>query len=290
MSEGLGQLRRAAASEVPPQRHWHLRAVFEIEKERIERWLRSAAVQNLGAEGSTSETALDTGKTLPDTLKGYMGIEQRERRDPTVKARAESQELEKSTPTRTWLRSLGVLKWLFMLAEISLFVLQWLVGVSSPIVIIHGLVLSFAAFLVGWGLGMIGLDPELGGGRKNPRIWAAIAGGVVGILGVVALRSSSGGEGVWVVVVFTLVLALLIVLFEALHVHGKTVYADNQRQMFQAQQWVAKDQHTRDYESGLWWKSYERFVDEIAQDRDKLRPMRPGDWPPQSREKHNDSA
>ncbi len=274
MSDGLGQLQRASASEVPQARHWHLRAVFEIETQRIDGWLRAAAIQNLGPERSTSESALEVGRSLPETIRASLGIDQKENRDPLVKVRAENGALEKASPSRTWLRSFWLLKWLFLSAEIGLFVLQWLLGVSSGVVILHGLVLAFAAFLFGWGAGMIGVDPQLGGGVRNPRVWAAIVGGGIGVFGIALLRSSSGGEGVWVVILFTLLLATLIIVFEAFHVHGTAVYEDNLRQMFQGQQWVAKDQHTRDWESGLWWKTYERFVSEIAHGRDKPRSLR----------------
>ena len=272
MSDALDQLQRVAADEVPPARHWHLRAVFEMEKERIEDWLRANVIQNLSPRNSTVKSALQAGEALPESIEGSMGLEHQEIRHADLKKKAENRVLEKNSPGRGWLRSLGVLKWLFMLAEFSLFVVQWLMGISNAAVILLGAVLAFAAFLVGWGLGMIGLDPQQGGGTKNPRIWAAILGGSVGVLGVAVLRSSGGGEGVWVVVGFTLVLALLIVLFEALHVHGKATYEENRRQFFQVQQWLAKDQHVRDFESGLWWKTYERFVTEVAQERDLIPP------------------
>lgn len=271
---------RVLRREIPTDSRWVSSAVYTIEEARITEWLQDSADHALSYQRANDpkekvlRLALSESTKLTGRLHGvFASKEVQVEPNRSVIVAGRQGDLERQAGSRSLLFAFNVLRWVAFFAELAIFVAMMIVEALSPIVLIQGFLLAASAFILGYGVGMIAIQwdqEEKRGYRVN--VLLAILG-LVGVVVVVALRfvaATSGTEAIFVVVI-TGVLALLIAVFEAVHLIRTDKYEASVRNMYMFQQWQATLQHRQAYGDGLWAKIYQDRVQQLVGDVEDIK-------------------
>src|SRR5205814_61998 len=101
--------------------------------------------------------------------------------------------------------------------EIAVFVWMVVMGFSTAIVIVVGVLLAGAGLLAGDGVGRIFVRHEREHDWSDPRGWLELTIGTLGIAAISYIRTIGEEEGVIAIVAITAFLATLIATFHAMH-------------------------------------------------------------------------
>lgn len=262
------RLVRARKDEIPEQQHWDIDAVGEIERARIIEWIKEEARKNLRQPNASRDSALQAASVVNEEVAGFFaGLEEHQIVDPDLVTRAANGELRQAAPSLGWVRTSNFFRWLLMVAEVAVFAGLWLFGGNHPAVIIPGLLLAVGGWSLGWGVGQkLQLTSSDEARRQQPRLleFAAIGAGIAAIGGVTYMRAKLGGEEAMNLAIVTLVLALLISLFEAAYEYSSDKYERLRDEMYRAQASMATKRHRSDAETEFWASRYKDEVNRVV--------------------------
>ncbi len=262
-------LKRVRKEEVPRDRKWHLPGVYEIEHQRIETWLRRKAREALAGAGTTVENALDAAVAYSMAVRAIFAIAD-ENRDGFLLERARLGRLEEEAPSDVLRVLLTCMIVVAMGLETAVFVAIYLLDPGNLLVIASGVILAVGSWLSGHGAGnLLGFRDEEGrlvrsGGLLN---WLTFFGGAAIVLGIGVLRAG-GEEGAVFVVGFTTILALAIILLEAMRVTLSSKYKNRVSQMFLCQAWYSTERHLENAKNDLWKSIYVTEVRRLKREAD----------------------
>lgn len=247
---------RVAQSDVPKNKRWQMTGVWEMELDRVTRWLRQIANSNYGRLANADD-AIEAGKGLPEQIVALFGA-QGSAVDPRVLEAASLGTFERSAPSATLLTALSVLTWIAFSSEILLFLFMVILGFANPAVIVIGVLLAVSGYAIGSGVGNLMIASESGHGLKSFRGWTATLLGLLAAVGLSWLRARGVEDEDWAVAIgVPLILVLMIALFEALESTLQHKYKNLWDQMFIAQVWFSTEQHQERYKEGLWTSIYD---------------------------------
>ena len=266
--EDLGRVRR---DEVPQDRRWHLPAVYEIEHRRIESWLRRKAREVLAGTRTTLTQALAAAATYSMSVKPIFAVTD-QNRDPLLLEKARLGQLEREAPSDAIRYLVTIMTVAAMSLETSIFVAIYFLDPGNFLIIASGVLLAFGGWLSGHGAGnLTGFKDEEGRVIRGYGVlnWGALVGGAIIIIGVGLLRAGGEEEGAAFVVTFTTIVALAIILLEAMRGTLADKYHDRVAKMFLCQVWYATERHLENDRDHLWLHIYETEVRRLKQEETK---------------------
>lgn len=252
-------LKRVTRDEVPLARRWQIGAVWDLEVSLVKRWLDQRAADNLGKTGATSESALSDGANLSREINLTFGA-QGAARDHRLISAAANGIIERDAPARGAVIATDLAKWLLFLSEISIFIWMVVMGFSTAIVIVVGVLLAGSGLLAGDGAGRILVRREREHDWADLRGWIELIIGTAGVAAISYIRTIGEEEGVFTIVAITAFLATLIATFHAMHMVLAEKYREQHQKMFSAQGWFSTDEHLRAYQGNFWQDYYESQV------------------------------
>ncbi len=241
-------LKRISAADIPPAKRWDIGAAWDTELDRVTAWLRSRAGSNYSKFRSFQE-AQSAGLALPAEIDAIFGNEVIV--DPEVLLAANRGDFGRDAPPRALIITLNLFKWMLMSAEAGVFFLQWLFGLGNILLILVGLLLAAGAYFVGHGFGDL-----LCGNKEARRSLLSIGAGTTIVSLLIAWRAFAAGSQWQGAVVLPLVLALAVIVSEALYLYYSTRWKALNNEMFRAQIWVSVDRFRKASKEGLWEKIY----------------------------------
>ena len=262
----------ADESEINSHKHFESRAVFEIEYDRMMKWLRVQANECFNAR---PELALAQGSSVVDRGLGAFGVPDQ----PGSIRRALLTDLQEGdignhAPPIGASRTLAAVGWIFLLFELSLIAQQVVSDGLSPFALIPGAVASGGAWLAGRYLGLLmtyslrnSLPDEWGlfqPKADRAQCVALFFFGQAMLYGMTMFRFLDAEtwellEG-WVPT-FTMLIGLCeisVVLFALSHYNAQR-YDFVRRKSFTAQQWLARIYHADKRDTYIKW--YENAVE-----------------------------
>lgn len=239
-------------NEVPAAKHFVLHAIFDEEHKRVVRWLEAEANEAVRRPDASDDTANAHGRVLLERIRnsyGNLNIDV----NRELLARAMDGTLKQHVPNRSLVLTYNGLKWIALTGEILVGLGIWFMGEGTPVLILVATMLALAGWLAGNGVGGLlsrrlgaHLPPSLGTPPTLPP-YSDIIKVVVGfgtIIGLSYLRAvGEEGEGAITVIGFTVLLALLVAMFEALHGFTSNKYEFLRGQMAVAQRVYAINKH-----------------------------------------------
>jgi hypothetical protein len=243
-----------AEAEIPATKHFDLQAVFDEEQTRLNRWLEAQASEVVRSPNPTTARASEDGEIFVQQIHDrFAPSNDNYNRELLIYASDGS--LLRHAPNRSAVFAYQLLKWIALLAEMALGLGVWLVADGTPVLILVAGMLAGAGWLAGKGVGSLferrlaaTLPRELGH-PQAPSLWSGAAMATIGygvVLGLSYLRAMGDDrEGMIYVIGFTVLLALLISIFEALHSFISYKYEFLRRQMGLAQRWYANQHHAK---------------------------------------------
>jgi hypothetical protein len=157
-----------------------------------------------------------------------------------------------------------ILKWLAFSAELVLFIAFWLMDFGSAVLIVIGGLLALSGYLMGYGLGVLLVEHDEQRSVLNFRGWLSFGVGLAGTILLSWVRASGDLEFSAVAIVFPLVLASLISMFEAIERWSIARYSRLRNEMFRAQAWYSGKQHRMRAKDNLWSDIYSTEVKTLA--------------------------
>jgi cytochrome c biogenesis protein CcdA len=268
-------LRRATPDEVPKEKLWSLDGVWEIEHNLIERYLHSAASDNVGHRAAQFQrpherlqAALKDGEGLTNRIRNFFPVDVSQ--SGALMREAQVGDLRRYAPSSTNVGFLLALTWLTISIEVAIFLLMWVLGFGGNLLtVLVGILLAVFGYLSGEGLGRI-LTRRKNEQRVLP--WIYLISGLVGIIGLTSIRAlaarqaASEGEdisGLIAVVVTTFLLALAVAVFHAAHMERSERRKRLVDDMFMCQQWHSKQNIIRACDNDHWREVYEHEVQRI---------------------------
>jgi hypothetical protein len=185
----MAELQRVTRDEVPKEKRWQQDAVWELEFDRIKRWIAEEANSSVGRPETTLDSALQAGASIPDEIRARFGT-MGEAVDPTLMKQVALGALEQNSPSPSLISTFGFLRWVAMLCETLIFFWLWLMGFGNEVLIIMGVMLAGSGFLLGLGFGRLVVAHEFGSLSKELKGWASAIVGSVGIIDI-----SNAGNG-----------------------------------------------------------------------------------------------
>jgi hypothetical protein len=243
-----------AETEVPSAKHFDIQAIFDEEQTRLTRWLDAQASEAVRSPNPTRERASMDAETFIDQIHDrFADTDENLNRELLIFASDGS--LARHVPNRSVVTAYRVLKWISLLAELALGVGVFLVADGTPVLILVAGMLAGAGWLAGKGVGTLferrlatTLPREIGH-PQPPSLWGGLAMTMIGyavVLGLSYLRAMGDDrDGMVYVIGFTVLLALLISIFEALHSFTDCKYEFLRAQMALAQRWYANQRHAK---------------------------------------------
>ncbi len=265
----MGELDRVSMATIDKDKEsrWNLQAVWAKEKDDINKFIERQANLNMGRlrdKAKAKEFAGDVWTKIQQAFPFDDAI------DPELLQLAKDGRLRAAAGSSTMITLFGIFRFFAMGLEVAVFAFMWIFGESSPVVIVQGVLLALSAYSLGWGLGEFFISL----GRKDPhdvhpawRTAAALIFGVVGVGVIIAVRVRyQEEEGAFAVVAISLILALVIALFEALYRSMSHNYDRWRHDEFRAQVMFSNEQHNSNEHTGgaTWKKVYEDRVELIA--------------------------
>lgn len=239
-------------TEVPDAKHFLLEAVFDAEHERLIAWLEGAASASSREPQPTKDGLASQGKTCIDTISQRYGDRNRAM-DKELVICAGDGSLQRYVPPVGMIRAYRIIFWLAFSLEIAIGLVLWLQADGAPGLAIMALLLSCGGVLMGRGVAGL-FERHMGAGWPQilrppapPSLSVNVAMTVAGalIIGVVSYLRAFGedAEGMMHVVALTVLLAFLIMAFEALHTFNKHKYEFLRDRMATAQRFYAIHRH-----------------------------------------------
>ena len=260
---------KADSRDVEVERRWSVSSLWDVEKQRLDKWIRDEVADRLAAVHGDAEAAKKAVNAVVENIRlGFVSDESN--RDPRLVIAASSGQIEKDAGSRNLLLGVRLFLFLSMLCEIGFFVVLFFLHLGNMFLILQGILLAAGAFMVGSGLfEMLRLKEDDFSDRRGIRrrsLWGILlsVGGAATICFVLWLRVGDG-EDVGAILAFTLALALSIIVLTCYHKYLGFKYDAAQRRMLLAQRWISSDQHKKACDGGYWREEYLIAVDQMAQ-------------------------
>src|ERR1700730_1634533 len=187
-----GELERASERDIPADKRWEIAALWEVELQRVVRWLEDKASLNFGRTQDVQQ-ALDSGRDLAALVFAFFD-QQGEAQDARIRDQASLGALRKQAPSGKLIAVGGVLRWIAMLSEVLLFLFMALRGFGSYVLVVFGVLLALSGYLMGNGLGNLIVNVERGEGLANLKGWLAVLIGAIGAGGISYVRAAGVEE------------------------------------------------------------------------------------------------
>jgi hypothetical protein len=246
-------------NEIPASMRWNLNAVFDLEVIRIKRWLAARADLILGKRGASLSKAKIAGDVLSQEIMMQFGSRD-EQRSQVLLRKASAGELERSAPTPGKIAAFTFLKWIAALAEVAVFVVTALLGLTNHFVIIVGVLLGLVGWLAGYGAARLSIR-----GRSDIQGWITVLFGVIGIFSLAIVRAG-GPANAPAVIVITVILAFAVAFFAWLELIHRDMFERAQSDMYRCQRWHASDLHAHYCEEGFWQRYYSSVLASIEKE------------------------
>jgi hypothetical protein len=257
-----GELERASERDIPADKRWEIAALWEVELQRVVRWLEDKASLNFGRTQDVQQ-ALDSGRDLAALVFAFFD-QQGEAQDARIRDQASLGALRKQAPSGKLIAVVGVLRWIAMLSEVLLFLFMALRGFGSYVLVVFGVLLALSGYLLGNGLGNLIINVERGEGLASLKGWLSVLIGAIGAGGISYVRAAGVEEAQAAAILVPVIVALTISLLEAMHLTLSFKSDLMLGEMFRAQRWFATDQHRKNYREELWQRTYEGAVRKFA--------------------------
>lgn len=269
---------RSRFAELSVEDHFTFGAVHERETAELNAWLKEEANLALGKPNPTRESAYAHGENLVSEIRQVFGREDPARNVELIN-RASDGRLEAHVPSSGAILAYLALFLIAFIAETAIGFVQYTMGDSSGVVIVIAVALAIGGAIAGAGLATVleranPLPRELSGDSgtmlsASTSIGLAVAGLV--IIAVAAWVRTGGDEnGADLIVAFTVAVALMIAVCEALWIHKNKRRQFLRQQMFRAQVWFATDEHRKNSDRNVFLNNYRRAVDAIWDSRPSL--------------------
>jgi hypothetical protein len=249
--------RRMTPSEISRESRWELSAIFNREKDRLNRWIEDEAVERLARDGRNAREAVDA--VVQNVKLAFVDADTH--RDARIIVNASVGELEREAGSLTWLRTVTVFLLLTLTCEVGFFVVMFFMGLGNLFVVLQGILLAAGSFAVGSGLhGLLASreDRVLGfdrlRGKKSTGLILLLGGAIM--IGLVTWLRWSDDPDALAILAFTLALAAAVIVLTAYHKRLDEEYQAALQKMALAQRWWASEKHREACDEGYWKKEY----------------------------------
>jgi len=248
--------KRIQKHEIKKERHFDYGAVREMESISIKDWLRHEANAPLSVKSPDIVKVLARAPGLIAQIRSIFGVDvgTRNRALMTVAA---SGELAKHVPASGLIITYLILKWFAFLSEIAIGSALVFSGNANFLIIPITTFLACGGLLMGHGVAKL-----ITKASKLPKHWDdvqpegslfitmfEIIFGILIVVGSAYLRTRGAADAdgsAGSVLIFVVVLALTVAIFEALHKFNNDRYTHLQGRMYDCQLWRATDLHLED--------------------------------------------
>lgn len=258
---------RVRAADLPSEDAFNFGAVHEQETARLNAWLQEEANLALGKPNATETTAFTHGENLVSQIKQVFGRDDPARNQELIN-RASDGRLQAHVPSPGAILAYMLLFFFAFIAETAIGVVQYTVGDSSGIVIAIAVALAIGGAIAGAGITTIldkasPLPRELG--EASSMLGGAASTGLMLVGGAIIIvaawvRTAGDENGANMIVAFTIAVALMIAVCEAMWIHKAKRRQFLKEQMLRAQIWFATDEHKKNSDSDVFLSSYKKSV------------------------------
>lgn len=265
---------KADSRDIEIEKRWAVSSLWDVEKQRLGKWIKDEAADRLAAGHGDSEAAKKAVNAVVENIRlGFVSDEAN--RDPRLIIAAGTGQIEREAGSRSLLLGVRWFLWLSMFCEIAFFLVLFLLHLGNMFLVMQGILLAAGAFMVGSGLfEMMRLREDDYSDRRGVRrrsLWGILlsVGGAIIIAFVLWLRIGDG-EDSGAIFAFTSALALSIIVLTCYHKYLDHRYAVAQQKMLLAQRWVASDQHKKACDGGYWREEFLIAVEEMSRESQKV--------------------
>lgn len=259
---------RVRAADLPSEDAFNFGAVHERETARLTAWLQEEANLALGKPNANEMTAFTHGENLVSQINQVFGRNDPARNQELIN-RASDGRLQAHVPSSGAILAYMMLFLFAFIAETGIGIVQYTSGDSSGIVIAIAVALAIGGAIAGAGLATVldkasPLPSELG--ESSPMLGGAASTGIALVGGVIIMvaawmRTGGAENGAdMMIVAFTIAVALMIAICEALWIHKAKRRQFLKEQMFRAQIWFSTDEHKKNCDSDVFLSSYKKSV------------------------------
>ncbi len=257
---------KADSRDLDGAKEWSPTALFDVEQQRLTRWIGDEANDRLSGLRATKQTAMAAGASVQRQIElSFAQIEPN--RDQRIMRDAGNGELRGKAGSPAIRRTVALFMFLALVCEVAFFVVLWSLGIGNPILILQGFMLAGGSYLAGQNLydilEGIGAAKDRGVRRSAVRAWVLLIFGLLLISFVVYLRYDSSTRSD-AIVVLTIALAVLGISLTCFHRVRHDRYLEALQQMQAAQRWIATDSHRRACEQNHWKQEYELAVQRLT--------------------------
>lgn len=239
---------------VPPELHFDYAAFFKLERRQVERFLADSAndaVRNRSTPPSEQELGEVCEKTILH-LRNFYTVPKMV--DQRLYGAVLQNKLEEQAPSRATIRAYRIVMLVAVLLEVVIGVLLWALGQGSFAPVLLAALLAFGGFTAGNGVGGLlcrsiefldwGIRPD----KRLPVmdvIKVVFGAGLTGGLSYARAAAADDPDAVVMVVLISLGLALVVAIFEALHLFTKEKYRKLRDKEADGQNIFAREEHAK---------------------------------------------
>jgi uncharacterized membrane protein len=259
---------KADSRDVELEKRWALTSLWDVEKQRLDKWIKDEAADRLASVHGDADAAKKAVNAVVENIRlGFVSDEAN--RDPRLVIAASSGQIEKEAGSRNLVLGVRLFLLLSMICEIGFFVVLFFLHLGNMFLVLQGILLAAGSFMVGSGVfEVLRLKEDDFSEKKGIRrrsLWGILLTfGGIAIIGFVLWLRVGDGEDVGAILAFTLALALAITILTCYHKYLGSKYEAGRRRMLLAQRWIASDQHKKACDGGYWREEFLIAVDQMA--------------------------